>query len=40
MVYTIDRPTPQSGLEKFSVQQMREAVSDLINEGFNIQICG
>jgi wyosine [tRNA(Phe)-imidazoG37] synthetase (radical SAM superfamily) len=40
MVYTIDRPTPQSGLEKFTPQQMRDAVSDLIKDGFNIQICG
>lgn len=40
MVYTIDRPTPQSGLEKFTPQQMRVAVSDLIKDGFNIQICG
>ncbi|MBQ5416907.1 MAG: radical SAM protein [Bacteroidales bacterium] len=40
MVYTIDRPTPQSGLEKFTPQQMRDAVGDLIKEGFNIQICG
>ena len=40
MVYTIDRPTPQSGLEKVTPQQMRDAVGDLIKEGFNIQICG
>jgi len=40
MVYTIDRPTPQSGLEKFTPQQMSDAVGDLIKEGFNIQICG
>ena len=40
MVYTIDRPTPQSGLDKFTPQQMRDAVSDLIKDGFNIQICG
>ena len=40
MVYTIDRPTPQSGLEKLSPAQMRAAVKDLLDEGFNIQICG
>ena len=40
MVYTIDRPTPQGGLEKFSPQEMHDAVQDLIEEGFNIQICG
>ena len=40
MVYTIDRPTPEAGLEKYSVPQMQDAVLDLIKEGFNIQICG
>ena len=40
MVYTIDRPTPQSGLEKFSEERMRELVSPLIEEGFKIQIKG
>lgn len=40
MVYTIDRPTPEDGLEKFSVQQMEMLVSDLIEEGFNIRING
>jgi len=38
MVYTIARPTPQSGLEKFSEKEMREMVQDLINEGLKIQI--
>lgn len=40
MVYTIDRPTPQQGLQKFSAEQMRELVSDLIEEGFDISIKG
>lgn len=40
MVYTINRPTPQTGLEKFTVEQMRQMVSPLINEGFNIKIYG
>ena len=40
MVYTIDRPTPQQGLQKFSAEQMRELVSDLIEEGFDIGIKG
>lgn len=40
MVYTIDRPTPQEGLQKFTEAQMRELVQDLIDEGFNISIKG
>ena len=40
MVYTIDRPTPASGLQKFSVEEMRTLVTPLIEEGFKIQICG
>ncbi len=40
MVYTIARETPESGLEKFTEQEMREAVMPLINEGFNVQIKG
>ena len=40
MVYTIDRPTPASGLQKFSVEEMRTLVSPLLDEGFKIQICG
>ena len=39
MVYTIDRPTPQSGLEKLTPAQMQAAVQDLIDENFNIQIA-
>ncbi|MBR5075474.1 MAG: radical SAM protein [Bacteroidales bacterium] len=40
MVYTIDRPTPAEGLEKFSVAEMRALVRPLLNEGFNIDIKG
>jgi len=40
MVYTIDRPTPEQGLEKFTVEQMRALVQPLMEEGFNIQIRG
>lgn len=38
MVYTIDRPTPQAGLRKFSAGKMRSLVQPLIDEGFDIQI--
>lgn len=40
MVYTVDRPTPQEGLGKFTVEQMRALVAPLIQEGYNIQIKG
>ena len=40
MVYTIDRPTPSDGLQKFTVQEMRALVQPLIDEGFNIDIKG
>ena len=40
MVYTIDRPTPEVGLQKFTVDEMRALVQPLINEGFLIQIKG
>lgn len=40
MVYTIDRPTPEEGLEAYSVEQMRSFVQPLIDEGFNIDIKG
>ena len=40
MVYTIDRPTPAQGLEKFTAAQMRALVKPLIDEGFNIDIKG
>ena len=40
MAYTIDRPTPKEGLQKFTVEEMRALLSPLIKEGFNIQIKG
>ena len=40
MVYTIDRPTPEEGLQKFTVEEMRVLVQPLIDEGFLIQIKG
>ena len=38
MVYTIDRPTPQEGLCKFTAEEMHSLVQPLIDEGFKIQI--
>lgn len=40
MVYTIDRPTPEVGLQKFTVDEMRNWVQPLIEEGFTVQIKG
>jgi len=40
MVYTIDRETPDKTLGKYTVDQMREMVQPLIDEGFKIQIRG
>ena len=40
MVYTIDRPTPEEGLRKFTVDEMSALVQPLIEEGFVIQIKG
>ena len=40
MVYTIDRPTPEEGLQKFTVEEMKTLVKPLLNEGFLIQIKG
>ena len=40
MVYTIDRPTPEEGLQKFTVEEMRALVQPLIDDGFVIQIKG
>ena len=36
-VYTIDRPTPMQGLQKYSVEEMRRLVAPLLVEGFDIQ---
>ena len=40
MAYTIDRPTPQAGLEPFTVAEMRALLEPLIAEGFTVQIKG
>ena len=40
MVYTIDRPTPAQGLERFTPEEMKCLVQPLIDEGFNLQIKG
>lgn len=40
MAYTIDRPTPQQGLKKFTVEEIRALVQPLIDEGFKVQIKG
>ena len=40
MVYTIDRPTPEVDLQKFTVDEMRALVQPLIDEGFTLQIKG
>ena len=40
MVYTIDRPVPMAGLEKYTVEEMRSLVQPLIDEGYNVQIKG
>ena len=40
MVYTIDRPAPMEGLQKFTVEQMKTLVAPLLEEGYKIQIKG
>lgn len=40
MVYTIDRPTPDESLVKFTEAEMKNMVAPLLAEGFNIQIKG
>lgn len=40
MVYTLDRPAPAGGLEKYTPEQMAEAVKPLVEEGFEVQIKG
>ena len=37
-VYSIDRPTPSSDLEKYSADELRALVQPLLDEGFNILI--
>lgn len=40
MAYTIDRPTPEEGLQKFTVEELRAFLDPLIKEGFDVQIKG
>ena len=40
MVYTIARPTPEEGLQKFTVEEMRVLMQPLIDEGFVLLIKG
>jgi len=40
MVYTIDRPTPETGLQKFTSEEMHRLTQPLSDEGFQIQIKG
>ena len=36
-LYSIDRPTPALGLQKYSTEQMKTLAAPLLDEGFNIQ---
>ena len=38
MAYTIARPTPEEGLQKFTVEEMQAFLKPLIDEGFKLQI--
>ena len=40
MVYTLDREAPAEGLEKFTVEEMKELVRPLMEEGFKVQVRG
>ncbi len=40
MVYTLDRETPEKGLQAFTTEEMKEMVKPLIKEGFKIQVRG
>lgn len=40
MAYTIDRPTPASDLQKFTVEEMQALLEPIVDEGFNVQIKG
>lgn len=40
MLYTIDRPTPQQGLQKVGVDEMRQLVQPLLDEGVCIDFYG
>lgn len=40
MIYTLDRETPQKGLLKYTYDQMKNMVRPLLEEGFDVMICG
>lgn len=40
MLYSTDRDTPVAGIVKVSAEELREAASPLIAEGFNVKING
>lgn len=40
MAYTIDRPVPAAGLEKYTVGEMERMLRPLLDEGYNIKIYG
>ena len=40
MVYTIDRPTPQQGLQKLTVEEMQALVKPIVDEGMAVQVKG
>ena len=40
MVYTIDRPTPQEGLQPFTQAELQKLVQPLIDEGLTVQVRG
>ena len=40
MVYTIDRPAPEEGLQKIPAEEMAALVAPLVAEGFKVQVRG
>jgi wyosine [tRNA(Phe)-imidazoG37] synthetase (radical SAM superfamily) len=40
MVYTLDREAPAEGLVKFTVEEMKDLVQPLVDEGFQVQVRG
>lgn len=40
MAYTISRPTPLAGIEAYGEDEIKNALQDLLDEGFSIQIKG
>lgn len=40
MVYTIERPTPTSDIERITEEEMTEAVKPLVDLGFDVQVRG